>query len=123
MSPKRLTNASRTETLLVFCTIAQARSASLDDGAAAVAGPLAAPAGASTIETVRPPSDPYTNGSCRGRVVSITSSRTRPSANLTSSPGVAMYFNSAAVNGLFLSSPSDAMDPALAAKATSTSIP
>jgi hypothetical protein len=54
-------------------------------------------------------------GSCRLLVFFSTSSRTKPNALRTSRPGVVMCFTSAAANGLFLLSPSAAVDPALAA--------
>src|SRR5215468_3795721 len=59
------------------------------------------------------------NGSWRLRVSLRTSSRTKPNALRRSRPGRGRYFNSAAVNGLFASSPSVAVQPALAAKAIS----
>src|ERR1051326_2954327 len=58
-----------------------------------------------------PPSDPYTNGSCRLWVLLSTSSRTRPSAKRTSSPGTNRLSSSAAVKGLWGVSPSSPADP------------
>src|SRR5882724_2227604 len=57
------------------------------------------------------------NGSCLLLVAFRTSSRAKPNALRRSRPGLGRYLTSAAVNGLFLLSPSDAVDPAFAAKA------
>ena len=74
----------------------------------------AAGAGAGTSGTSSPPSEPYTKGSCLLPVVLSTSSRTKPKARRTSSPGFVRWCDSADVNGLFLPSPSAAVEPALA---------
>ena len=71
-------------------------------------------ASAGTSGTSSPPSEPYTKGSCLLPVVLSTSSRTKPKARRTSSPGFVRWCDSAAVNGLFLPSPSAAVEPALA---------
>ncbi len=71
--------------------------------------------GGGTSEMLPPPSEPYTNGSCRAPVSFITSSRTRPKARRMSRPGTVRFFRSAVVNGLWLPSPSSAVDPAFAA--------
>jgi hypothetical protein len=67
-----------------------------------------------TSGTSSPPSEPYTKGSCLLPVVFSTSSRTKPKARRTSSPGFVRWCDNAAVNGLFLPSPSAAVEPALA---------
>jgi len=69
---------------------------------------------AGTSGTSSPPSEPYTKGSCLLPVVFSTSSRTKPKARRTSSPGFVRWCDNAAVNGLFLPSPSAAVEPALA---------
>src|SRR5476649_2520635 len=84
------------------------------------AEPGAATAGSpGTSATSSPPSEPYRKGSCLLLVDFKTSSRVKPNTRRRSRPGLARYLTSAAVNGLFLLSPSEAVDPALAAKATS----
>ena len=69
---------------------------------------------AGTSGTSSPPSEPYTKGSCLLPVVLSTSSRTKPNARRTSSPGFVRWCDSADVNGLFWPSPSAAVEPALA---------
>src|SRR2546428_9804335 len=59
------------------------------------------------------------NGSCLLLVAFNTSSRVNPKALRRSRPGLGRYLTRAAVNGLCLLSPSDAVDPAFAANAIS----
>src|SRR5437879_13468720 len=59
------------------------------------------------------------NGSCLLLVAFKTSSRVKPNALRKSRPGLGRYLTRAAVNGLCLLSPSDAVDPAFAANAIS----
>src|SRR6202034_3063874 len=58
-------------------------------------------------------------GSCLLLVAFRTSSRVKPNALRRSRPGLGRYLTNAEVNGLFLLSPSEAVDPAFAAKAIS----
>src|SRR4030081_2988175 len=68
-------------------------------------------------------SDEFDHGTCLLLVVATTSARTRVSICCTSSPGVPMWRDSAAENGLLAPSPSSATCPGAVVNAISVPAP